>query len=128
LSAIDYRAGVNTVGEEDLKNAMRKALCRSEVSFRSDEQEEALKTIVFDEQKTPLIVVLPTGGGKSLLFTAPACLNDPGVTIVVVPYRALLDNLLATAKRAKIDCIEYRPGEQNPAALVFISADFVSGS
>jgi superfamily II DNA helicase RecQ len=126
LSAIDYRAGVNTVGEEDLKNAMRKALCRSEVSFRSDEQEEALKTIVFDEQKTPLIVVLPTGGGKSLLFTAPACLNDPGVTIVVVPYRALLDNLLATAKRAKIDCIEYRPGEQNPAALVFISADFVS--
>jgi superfamily II DNA or RNA helicase len=128
LSAIDYRAGVNTVGEEDLKNAMRKALCRSEVSFQSDEQEEALKTIVFDEQKTPLIVVLPTGGGKSLLFTAPACLNDPGVTIVVVPYRALLDNLLATAKRAKIDCIEYRPGEQNPAALVFINADFVSSS
>ena len=69
-----------------------------------------------------------TGGGKSLLFTAPACLDNPSLTIVVVPYRALLDNLLATAKKAKVDCIEYRPGEQNPAALVFISADFVSGS
>jgi hypothetical protein len=45
-----------------------------------------------------------------------------------VPYRALLDNLLTTAKKAKIDCIEYRPGEQNPAALVFVSADFVVGS
>jgi hypothetical protein len=56
-----------------------------------------------------------------LLFMAPACLNDPGVTIVVVPYRALLDNLLKTAKHARIDCIEYRPGEQNPAALVFVS-------
>jgi len=128
LSAIDYRAGINATSEEDLKNAMRKALCRSEVSFRSEEQKEALRTIIFDEQKTPLIVVLPTGGGKSLLFTAPACLDNPGVTIVVVPYRALLDNLLATAKKAKIDCLEYRPGEQNPAALVLISADFVSGS
>jgi superfamily II DNA helicase RecQ len=63
-----------------------------------------------------------------LLFMAPACLIDPGVTIVVVPYRALLDNLLKTAKDARIDCIEYRPGEQNPAALVFVSADFAGGS
>jgi superfamily II DNA or RNA helicase len=77
---------------------------------------------------TPLVVVLPIGGGKSLLFIAPACLDDPGVTIVVAPYRALLDNLVATAKKARIDCIEYRPGEQNPAALVFVSADFVVGN
>jgi superfamily II DNA helicase RecQ len=46
-----------------------------------------------------------------LLFIAPACLDDPGVTIVVVPYRALLDNLVETAKKARIECIEYRPGE-----------------
>jgi superfamily II DNA helicase RecQ len=63
-----------------------------------------------------------------LLFMAPACLIDPGVTIVVVPYRALLDNLLKTVKDARIDCIEYRPGEQNPAALVFVSIDFAGGS
>jgi hypothetical protein len=44
---------------------------------------------------------------------APVCLDDPGVTIVVVPYRAILDNLIETAKKARIDCIEYRPGEQN---------------
>jgi superfamily II DNA helicase RecQ len=128
LSAINYIGGGRTIGEENLKNAMRKALRCSEVSFRSDEQKEALQIIVSGEQTTPLVVVLPTGGGKSLLFTAPACLDDPGVTIVVVPYRALLDNLLAIAKKAKIDCMEYRPGEQNPAALVFVSVDFVVGS
>lgn len=128
LSAINRRREGSIVSEEQLKNAMRKALCCSEVSFRSEEQKAALQTIVSGEQRIPLVIVLPTGGGKSLLFTAPACLDDPGVTIVVVPYRALLDNLVATAKRAKIDCIEYRPGEQNPAALVFVSADFVSGS
>jgi superfamily II DNA helicase RecQ len=116
------------VSEEDLKKAIRKALRREDVSFRSEEQGEALRTIVSSEQTTPLVIVLPTGRGKSLLFIAPACLNDPGVTIVVVLYRALLDNLVATARKVKIDCIEYRPGEQNPAALVFVSADFVVGS
>jgi superfamily II DNA helicase RecQ len=110
VSAINCRRDGGTISEEDLKNAMRKALCRSEVSFRSNEQKEALLTIVSSEQTTPLIVILPTGGGKSLLFTAPACLENPGVTIIVIPYRALLDNLLATARKAKIDCIEYRPG------------------
>jgi superfamily II DNA helicase RecQ len=97
---------------------MRKALRREDISFRSEEQGEALRTIVSGEQTTPLVIVLPTGGGKSLLFIAPACLNDPGVTIVVVPYCALLDNLVATARKVKIDCIEYRPNQYeawNPA-------------
>ncbi|KAI7056165.1 hypothetical protein KC339_g18245 [Hortaea werneckii] len=128
LSARNFGAGRRAIGEEELKRAMRKALRRDDVSYRSQEQKEALQTIVAGEQATPLIVVLPTGGGKSLLFMAPACLDDPGVTIVVVPYRPLLNNLLATAKKAKIDCMEYRPGEQNPAALVFVSADFVTGT
>ena len=94
-------------------------------SFRSKEQEQALWTVMWDEQQTPLVVVLPTGGGKSLLFMAPACLDEPGVTIVVVPYRALINNLVTTAKKCGIDCIEWRHGEVNPAALVFVSADLV---
>ncbi len=57
---------------------------------------------------------------------APACLRDPGVTAVVVPYRALLDNLLSKAKAAGIDCFEWKKGEVNPAALVFVSADVVA--
>jgi superfamily II DNA helicase RecQ len=116
------------ISEDELKRAMQKALRRDNVTFRSEEQREALYTIVSGNQTTPLVVILPTGGGKSLLFIAPACLSDPGVTIVVVPYRTLLDNLLKTVKEARIDYIEYRPGEQNPAALVFVSTDFVVGS
>ena len=77
------------------------------------------------KQRTPLVVMLPTGGEKSLLFMVPACLDDPSVTIVVVPYRALVNNLVSTATKVWIDYIEYKPGEQNPAALVFVSIDFV---
>jgi superfamily II DNA helicase RecQ len=72
------------------------------------------------------VVVLPIGRGKSLLFIAPAYLDDPGVTIVVVPYRALVNNLVSTATKVRIDYIEYKPGEQNPAALVFVSTDFIT--
>jgi superfamily II DNA helicase RecQ len=111
-----------------LKRAIQKALRYDNVMFRSEEQREVLYTIVSGNQTTLLVVILPIGGGKSLLFIAPAYLIDPGVTIVVVPYYTLLDNLLKTVKDTGIDYIEYRPGEQNPAALVFISTDFARGS
>ena len=48
------------------------------------EQEQALHAVL--EKQTPLIVVLLTGGGKSFLFTLPACVEEPGVTVVVVLY------------------------------------------
>jgi superfamily II DNA helicase RecQ len=105
---------------------MQKVLQCEDVTFRSEEQREALQVIVSGEQRTPLVVVLPTGRGKSLLFIALACLDDPGVTIVVVPYRALVNNLVSTTTKARIDCIEYKPREQNLVALVFVSADFVA--
>jgi superfamily II DNA or RNA helicase len=109
--AINYGSSGRIISEDELKRAMQKALRRDNVTFRSEEQREALYTIVSGNQTTPLVVVLPTGGGKSLLFIAPAYLIDPGVTIVVIPYRILLDNLLKTVKDTRIDCIEYRPGE-----------------
>jgi superfamily II DNA helicase RecQ len=75
------------------------------------------------EKQTPLIVVLPTGGGKSLLFTLPACVEGPGVTVVVVPYRALIENLVERIQKCGIECIEWKHGENNPASVVIISAD-----
>lgn len=111
-----------------MKKAIQKALCCSEVLFYSDEQKEALETIVLGELIMLLVIVLPTDESKTLLFTTLACLKDSSVTIVIVLYCALLDNLLATCKRANINHVEYRPKEQNPAALIFVSADLVSSS
>jgi superfamily II DNA/RNA helicase len=114
-------------GQDRLRAAMQKALGKFDVSFRSDTQREALETIVAGGRR-PLVVVMPTGGGKSLLFTAPACLDNTGVTIVMVPFRALINDLVDKAKNAGIDCVEWRPGEVNPATLVFVSADLVDGT
>lgn len=92
--------------EEQIPKAVRKVLQCNEFSFRSKEQDKALRVIIRRDLPTALVVVLPTGGGKSLLFMAPACVEDLGVTIVVVPYRALINNLVVTVRKAGIDCIE----------------------
>ncbi len=104
---------------------VRKVLQYENFSFRSKEQGEALRRIVREQDRRVLVVVLPTRGGKSLLFIAPAYINDPGVTIVVVPFRSLINDLVDKANKLGIDYIEQRPEEVNAVALVYVSADFV---
>jgi hypothetical protein len=106
---------------EAVQKAMQQVLGQADVGFRSVEQEEALHAAL--DGVTPLVVVLPTGGGKSLLFTVPACLDGAGVTVVVVPYRALIEDLVGRIQKRGIDCIEWKHGESNPAAVVVVSAD-----
>ena len=113
------------VGETEIKKAVQKALGSTEVRYRSDEQRQALIDIVVEEQQTPLVVILPTGGGKSLLFLAPACLEDARMTIVVVPFRQLINNMVERAKKCGIDCMEWTEGISDPTTLVFVSADKV---
>ena len=84
-------------------------------------ESQALHAVL--EKQTPLIVVLPTGGGKSLLFTLPACVEEPGVTVVVVPYRALIEDLVGRIQQCGVECMEWKHGENNPASVVVVSAD-----
>jgi superfamily II DNA helicase RecQ len=67
--------------------------------------------------------VLPTGGGKSLLFTVPAVVEQSGVTVVVMPYQALIDNLVAQIQKSRIECIEWKHGKVNPASVVVVSTN-----
>ena len=52
------------------------------------------------------IVVLPTGAGKSVLFLLPAVpAIDAGVSVVVVPFVALTQDLVRRARAAGLDCL-----------------------
>lgn len=104
-----------------VRKAMQQALGQEEVGFRSVQQEQALHAVL--DGQTPLVVVLPTGGGKSLLFTIPACMDPYGVTVVVVPYRALINDLVKRIQGCGVDCLEWKHGESNPATVVVVSAD-----
>ncbi|KIV98766.1 uncharacterized protein PV09_09464 [Verruconis gallopava] len=75
-----------------------------DASFKSVEQEQGIHAVI--KGQSPLVVILPTGGGKSLLFTVPAYLDGTGVTVVVVPFRALADNLVEQIINSGVECIE----------------------
>jgi superfamily II DNA helicase RecQ len=105
---------------EAVHKALQQVLGKQDVGFRSAEQEQALYAVL--DNQTPLVVVLPTGGGKSLLFMLPACIEE-GVTVVVVPYRALIEDLVKRICECGIDCIEWKHGDSNPASVVVVSAD-----
>jgi superfamily II DNA helicase RecQ len=49
--------------------------------------------------------VLLTGGGKSLLFMLLACIEE-GVTVVIVPYQALIEDLVKQICECSINCIK----------------------
>lgn len=71
--------------------------------YKSPQQGEALRAVL--RCQSPLIVVLPTGGGKSLLFMLPAILEPYGTTVVIVPFISLAQDLLNRCQEAKIDCV-----------------------
>lgn len=98
--------------------------------WRLDEQREGMKRIMGSTGTDVLLLVLPTGGGKSVFFMLPAVVEDGGTSIVVVPFVALMEDLVARAEEFGVDCLQWQSdvgvidGEpRRPARLVVVSAD-----
>jgi superfamily II DNA helicase RecQ len=99
--------------------------------WKSDEQREGMRHIMTLKGNKVLIIVLPTGGGKSIFFMLPAVPQmNAGVSVVVVPFVALMDDLVDRAHEFGIDCLRWLPAETvgreeqlRVARLVVVSAD-----
>lgn len=101
-----------------LLGALKRFYGSKEASWKCVEQERAMTAIMsWTEQ---VVAILPTGAGKSLLFMLPCTLPDAGTTILIVPLVALRGDLLRRIRDAKIDHIEWKPGEAREAALVVV--------
>jgi superfamily II DNA helicase RecQ len=53
-----------------------------------------------------LVVMLLTGGRKSLLFIVPGLIEEGRITVVIVPYRALITNLISRIRKSGIEYIK----------------------
>jgi ATP-dependent DNA helicase RecQ len=90
-------------------------------SFRPH-QREAMEAILADRDS---LVVLPTGGGKSLCFQAPALMR-PGVAVVVSPLIALMKDQVDTLVNNGVPAACYHSG-MSPAARREVAANLERG-
>jgi len=82
-------------------------------------QEPALQAIM--KNKSPILVIMGTGAGKSLLFMLPARSMSTGTTVVVVPLVSLQGNLIQRCKAASISCIKWDSRQPAQVAqIVFV--------
>ena len=72
-----------------------------------------------------LVIIMRTGGGKSLLFMLPAAASRGGVTIVVVPKIALQVNMKARCAESGIKGVVWSDDRAPPydAQIVFVIAE-----
>lgn len=81
-----------------------KWMMKQDVSLRSA-QGEALAAIQKGDGK--IVVVMPTGAGKSILFMLPAAVGAGGVTVVVVPFVTLRHDMRARSEKAGVSVGEW---------------------
>ncbi|KAI8930521.1 hypothetical protein NX059_012133 [Plenodomus lindquistii] len=89
-------------------------------------QKEAIDAIVAGQSH--VVVVMPTGAGKSMLFMLPAWAEQGGTTVVVVPLIALRGDMMRRCRKLGISCAEWdsrRPPDA--AAIVLVTPESAVG-
>lgn len=85
-------------------------------------QSTAIQAIVRGE--SPVVMVMGTGGGKSMGFMLPAWCSKDGVSVVVVPLIALRQDMMIRCRGMGIPCREWSRGSiPHAARLVFVTPE-----
>ncbi|VTT56146.1 unnamed protein product [Fusarium fujikuroi] len=94
-----------------------KRMLGEDTGWKSPQQRDSIYRIMGLEnnrtQSEQLIVVLPTGRGKSIFFMLPAFIEDKRgkggpVSIIVVPFVSLIQDLMSRAGKLGINCIKWK--------------------
>ncbi|CAG8282848.1 unnamed protein product [Penicillium salamii] len=81
---------------------LRKIMGNDQIRFRGV---QGLAIEAIQHEHSPIVAVMPMGGGKSVLFILPAWVAS-GTTVVVVPLLALRGDIHRRCQGLKIRCVE----------------------
>ena len=119
--------GLNFVTVQQAKDSVvqLRALYKDEtVEFKSRELRAAVDNVL--HSKSDMLVILPTGAGKSLLFLLYAVKHPTLTSIVVVPTISLRCDLLRRARSLGILCSDDAE-KMNGVRLVFVTPEAAAG-
>jgi RecQ family ATP-dependent DNA helicase len=105
--------------------ALRGLYDDEKAQFKSRKQAEAVRLAL--ERKTDLLVILPTGGGKSVVFMAPAWYETQKTTVVIVPFVALIEEMQDRCKEQNLSCYIWKNSNvilsQRMAQVILVSVN-----
>lgn len=106
------------IGYEILKTAENKFNILAPKPFQILVMHRILEqdVIVDESEIRNQLVILPTGTGKSLCFQVPAVLCS-GITVIVYPLLALMNDQKMTLERAGIEYVQFRGGQTSEQRL-----------
>jgi superfamily II DNA helicase RecQ len=88
--------------------------------FKSVEQAEAIKEIL--KKDSDILVILPTGGGKTLTYQLPMFIEQDMTTVVIVPYVVLVEQVEEQCKQLKVSYeVWTKDGQMSENARVIIT-------
>ena len=92
---------------------------------RSEGQAAALELVHNPSPTQPLVIVLPTSSGKSALFFSVAAMTHQQTVSVVVPFAALVDDIVSRGEAAGLHCEEWinEQSGHELQQLIVVSAD-----
>jgi hypothetical protein len=101
------------IGPTDSSSSVNKALVRLQRIYKdpnakpqSEGQASALQLVHKLSAIVPLVVVLPTSSSKLALFFSVAAMAIQQTVIVVVPFAALVDDIVVQGQAARLQCKE----------------------
>ena len=115
---------------EDATRALRRVLGDDSATFRLEGQALALEAAL---RGVPLLlVVLPTGGGKSLLYMGPPFVKGAdgalaAYTLVVVPFVALCQGTLERCRSASLTAEEWALDSDLLPRILLVSVEQAVG-
>ena len=102
-----------------IMKALRNVFNDNDARFKSPEQAQAIKETL--KRDTDLLVNLPTGGGKTLVYQLPILMERDMTTVVIVPFVALVDQVEEEFEKLKISCHIWKKnvyGVENAQAII----------
>lgn len=107
----------------DEAKAVLRDMYGPDAKYKSAWQEKAVQAVM--SGLTPVIVVLGTGEGKSLLYMMQQRLPGAGTTVLVVPLVALKQDTAHKCKKLGIDCLvwDHAIGGRIGSELVLVSVE-----
>ncbi|KAL5344321.1 hypothetical protein ACLOAV_010750 [Pseudogymnoascus australis] len=119
----ESKHGVKAVQAKALDGLRR--IYGAQAQPRSEGQAAALQLV--HQPPATSIIVLPTSSGKSVLFFSVAAMAVDQTVIVVVPFTALVEDIIARGQAARLHCREWsysnHYSNQELAQLLVVSAD-----